>query len=53
MLDYKFIKNNLDEVNKNIIRRNIQADANLVVELFNERTEITTKIQELQKEKKR
>lgn len=52
MLDYKFIKNNLDEVNKNIIRRNIQADANLVVELFNERTEITTKIQELQKEKK-
>ena len=52
MLEYKFIKNNLDEVNKNIIRRNIQADANLVVELFNERTEITTKIQELQKEKK-
>ncbi len=52
MLDYKFIKNNLDEVNKNIIRRNIQADANLVVKLFNERTEITTKIQELQKEKK-
>ena len=52
MLDYKFIKSNLDAVNENIRRRNIKADATLVVELFNKRTEITTKIQELQRQRK-
>jgi len=52
MLDYKFIKSNLDAVNENIRRRNIKADATLVVELFNKRTEITTKIQDLQKQKR-
>ena len=52
MLDYKFIKSNLDAVRENIRRRNIKADADVVVALFNERTEITTKLQELQKQKK-
>ena len=52
MLDYKFIKSNLDAVKQNIIRRNIKADAELVVKLYNERSDITTKIQELQKQKK-
>lgn len=52
MLDYKFIKSNLDAVKENICRRNIKADADLVVDLFNERTEISTKLQNLQKQKK-
>ncbi len=52
MLDYKFVKSNLDAVKENIRRRNIKADADAVVNLFNERTEITTKIQDLQKVKK-
>ncbi|MGP1437790.1 MAG: serine--tRNA ligase [Treponema sp.] len=52
MLDYKFVKSNLEAVKQNIIRRNIVADADLVVKLYNERSEITTKIQELQKQKK-
>lgn len=52
MLDYKFVKGNLDAVRENIVRRNIKADADLVVKLYDERTEITTKIQELQKQKK-
>ena len=52
MLDYRFIKSNLDAVNENIRRRNIKADATLVVELFNKRTELTTKLQDLQKQKR-
>ena len=52
MLDYKFVKGSLDAVRENIVRRNIKADADLVVKLYDERTEITTKIQELQKQKK-
>ncbi len=52
MLDYKFVKSNLDAVKQNIVRRNIKADADLVAKLYDERTEITTKIQELQKQKK-
>ena len=34
MLDYKFIKDNLDAVKQNIINRNMTADADKVVELF-------------------
>jgi len=52
MLDYKFVRSNLDAVKENITRRNIKADADLVVKLYDERTDITTKIQELQKQKK-
>ena len=52
MLDYKFVKSNLDAVRENICRRNIKADADAVVNLFNERTDITTKIQDLQRIKK-
>ena len=33
MLDYKFIKDNLDAVKQNIINRNMTADADKVVEL--------------------
>ena len=52
MLDYKFVKSNLEAVKENVIRRNIKADAGRVVKLYDERTEITTKIQELQRQKK-
>ena len=37
MLDYRFIKENLDAVKQNIINRNMTADADLVVKLFDER----------------
>ena len=48
MLDYKFIKDNLDAVKQNIINRNISADADKVVELFDRRNALVTKLQSLQ-----
>ena len=48
MLDYRFIKENLDAVKKNIQDRNMNADADLVVELFDKRTALVTHIQMLQ-----
>ena len=54
MLDYRFIKENLEAVKKNIIDRNMdpaKADADLVVKLFDERTTLTTSLQELQKKR--
>ena len=51
MLDYKFIKDNLAAVKKNIIDRNMdpeKANADKVVELFDKRTALVTKQQELQ-----
>lgn len=48
MLDYRFIKENLDAVKQNIINRNMdpkKADAEQVVRLFDERTALTTKLQ--------
>ncbi|MCX7024541.1 MAG: serine--tRNA ligase [Spirochaetes bacterium] len=40
MLDYRFIKENLDAVRKNIADRNMKADADLVVNLFDKRNEL-------------
>jgi len=48
MLDYKFIKNNLDAVKQNITNRAMHADADAVVRLFDERTELVTALQNLQ-----
>ena len=48
MLDYKFIKDNLEAVKANIVNRNMVADADLVVKLYDERTSLTTKLQQLQ-----
>lgn len=51
MLDYRFIKENLEAVKKNIIDRNMdpsKADADLVVKLYDERTALTTELQDLQ-----
>ena len=48
MLDYRFIKENLDAVKENIKNRNMSADADAVVELYDMRTALVTKRQELQ-----
>ncbi|HHU37513.1 MAG TPA: serine--tRNA ligase [Treponema sp.] len=48
MLDYRFIKENLDAVKANISARNMNADADAVVALFDERTRLVTALQELQ-----
>ena len=51
MLDYKFIKDNLDAVKQNIINRNMNADADKVVELYDKRTALVTKLQSLQQKR--
>ncbi|MDR2370928.1 MAG: serine--tRNA ligase [Treponema sp.] len=49
MLDYRFIADNLSAVMANIADRFMKADAQLVVDLFNRRTELTTRLQSLQR----
>ena len=51
MLDYKFIKDNLAAVKENIKNRNMTADADLLVELFDKRTELVTEQQLLQQKR--
>ena len=51
MLDYKFIKDNTAAVKQNIINRNMTADADKVVELYDKRTELVTKLQGLQQKR--
>jgi len=51
MLDYRFIKENLEAVKANIEARNMTADADKVVELFDKRTELITALQVLQTER--
>ena len=51
MLDYKFIKENLDAVKENIKNRNMTADADIVVELYDKRTALVTKRQDLQQKR--
>lgn len=51
MLDYRFIKENLDAVKENIKNRNMNADADLVVKLYDERASLTTKLQNLQQKR--
>jgi seryl-tRNA synthetase len=51
MLDYKFIKENLESVKENIKNRNMNADADIVVELFDKRTALVTKKQILQQKR--
>ncbi len=51
MLDYRFIKENLQAVKENIKNRNMTADADLVVKLYDERTALTTKLQNLQQKR--
>ncbi len=51
MLDYRFIKDNLEAVKQNIADRNMKADAELVVQLFDKRTELVTALQSLQQKR--
>ena len=51
MLDLKFVKENLDAVKKNIADRNMVADADLVVKLYDQRTALTTSLQALQQKR--
>ncbi len=51
MLDYKFIKDNLEAVKENIKNRNMVADADIVVKLYDERTALTTELQNLQQKR--
>ncbi|QTQ14429.1 serine--tRNA ligase [Treponema parvum] len=51
MLDYKFIKDNLDAVKKNIQNRNMTADADTVVDLYDKRTALVTEKQNLQQKR--
>lgn len=48
MLDYKFIKNNIEAVKENIKNRNMNVDAQKVVDLFDKKTMLTTELQEWQ-----
>ena len=51
MLDYKFIKDNLEAVKQNIVNRNMTADADEVVRLYDERTALTTRLQQLREKR--
>ena len=48
MIDYRFIKENLEAVKKNIERRNMHANPEAVVALFDKRTKLVTLIHGLQ-----
>ncbi len=48
MLDYRFIKDNLQAVKKNIADRSMKADADAVVRLFDKRLELVGALQTLQ-----
>ena len=51
MLDLRFIRDNLEAVKANIAARNVKADADLVVSLYNERLELTAALQALQEKR--
>ncbi|NLJ10600.1 MAG: serine--tRNA ligase [Treponema sp.] len=51
MLDYRFIKDNLEAVKENIRNRNMKADADKVVMLFDKRNELVTRLQNLQQQR--
>ena len=51
MLDFKFIRDNLDLVKENIIKRNVSADAGLVAALYSQRTELQQQGDELRKQR--
>ncbi len=49
MLDYRFIKENLDSVKRNIADRYMQADADLVVSLYDEKNILMRELEEERK----
>ncbi len=51
MLDIKFIKEHLEQVKKNITDRNMVADADLVVKLYDEKTALQQKLDSLRQQR--
>lgn len=51
MLDFRFIKDNLEAVKANVVNRNMKADVDLVVKLFDDRTRLVTELQDIQAKK--
>ena len=51
MLDIRFIKEHLEQVKKNITDRNMVADANLVVKLYDEKTALQQKLDGLRQQR--
>ncbi len=51
MLDYKYIKENLEAVKENIKNRNMKADPDLVAELYDKRSGLVTELQALQQKR--
>ncbi|MBB6481067.1 serine--tRNA ligase [Spirochaeta isovalerica] len=51
MLDLKFIKENIDAVKENIRNRNVQADADKVVELYDARNKALQELEELRRQR--
>ncbi|MCH5150629.1 MAG: serine--tRNA ligase [Spirochaetales bacterium] len=49
MLDIKFVRDNIEEVQKNIEKRNVKANAQLVVDLYKKKNELQLEIDELRK----
>lgn len=51
MLDLKFIKENIDAVKENIRNRNVQADADRVVELYDARNKALQELEDLRRQR--
>jgi len=51
MLDLKFIKENLDAVKANIAARNMTADADKAVQLYDQRNDLLAKIEDLRQQR--
>lgn len=51
MLDFRYIKDNIDAVKKNIADRYMEADADTVVRLYDERNGLIGRIEELRKKR--
>lgn len=49
MLDIKFVRDNIEEVQKNIEKRSVKANAQLVVDLYRKKNELQLEIDELRK----
>ena len=51
MLDFKFIKDNLDAVRENIKNRNVTADPERVVTLYDQRNEVLQELEDLRRQR--
>jgi seryl-tRNA synthetase len=51
MLDYKFVKDNLEAIRKNIADRFMKADADLVAALYDKRNEVLTRLEDERKKR--